>query len=165
MQRTDTSLLSDWISGMIRGSKPGVVFGSLRTVPGAGEGWCHFPRRAHAEGGDAEIKRPVKLASLCRRREATACVVSRCVAGRRTAGEGWQCRLTEWRILAKLNETSFISGLRFSGLTGKVLRAFLGTGRCPAPAPSSPPRLATSGSLLHSAPVASGPSQTHVAAT
>lgn len=150
---------------MIGGSKPGVVFGSLRTVPGAGEGWCHFPRRAHAEGGDAEIKRPVKLASLCRRREATACVVSRCAAGQRTAGEGWQCRLTEWRIRAKLNETSFISGLRFSGLTGKVLRALLGTGRCPAPAPSSPPRLAASGSPLHSAPVASGPSQTHMAAT
>ena len=150
---------------MIGGSKPGVIFGRLRTVPGAGEGWCHFPRRAHAEGGDAEIKRPVKLASPCRRREATACAVSRCVAGRRTGGEGWQCSLTEWKIRAKLNETSFISGLWFSELTGKVLRAFLGTGMCPAPALCTPPRLATSGSPFHSASVASGPSQTQVAAT
>ena len=159
-------ILAEWLNQWDDwGSKPGVTFGKLRTAPGAGEAWCHFPRRAHAERGDAEIKRPVKLASLCRRHEATACVVSRCVAGRRTGGEGWQCRLTEWKICAKVNETSFISGSWFSELTGEVLRAFWGDRSAPAPALGPPPRLATPAPPLHSAPVALGPSQTRVAAT
>ena len=158
-------ILAEWLNQWEDwGSKPGVTFGKLRTAPGVGEGWCHFPRRAHAERRDAEIKRLVKLASLCRRPEATACVVSRCVAGRRTGGEGWQCGLNGKFVLRWMRPVLF-RGHGFQNSLERCSGPSGGTGVCPAPALGPPPRLATPAPPLHSAPVASGPAQTRVAAT
>lgn len=128
VQRTDTSCWVTESVGWLEGVKTRGGFREPEPSLEQVKSWCHFPRRAHA-GGDAEIKRPVKLASLCKEAQACLCCEQVC------SGTGLLGRAGSAGWLNGEFVPSWMRPVLFPGYGFRThwqsAQGLAGTGRCP----------------------------------